>query len=101
MTEAEIEHKLVEFCRRNGLLTYKFTSPSSRGVPDRIIIGRDRLLFLELKQPKKKPTVIQQHEMTRINAHAGTRVKADWADSYAKAVDLIVKFFFIGEDVVR
>ena len=33
MTEAEIEHKLVEFCRRNGLLTYKFTSPSSRGVP--------------------------------------------------------------------
>lgn len=101
MTEAEIEHKLVEFCRRNGLLTYKFTSPSSRGVPDRIIIGRDRLLFLELKQPKKKPTVIQQHEMTRINAHAGTRVKADWADGYSKAVDLIVKFFFIGEDVVR
>jgi len=69
MKESDIERKVAAYCKKNGLLTYKFVSPSSRGVPDRIIMGRDRILFLELKQPNKKPTALQEHEINRINQH--------------------------------
>jgi hypothetical protein len=39
MTEAGIERRVVKYCNDHKLLTYKFTSPAHRGVPDRIIIG--------------------------------------------------------------
>lgn len=95
MKESDIERKVAAYCKRNGLLTYKFVSPSSRGVPDRIIIGRDRIMFLELKQPGKKPTPLQEHEIGRINLHGGIHIEAAWADSYDWAVEQIKRRFFL------
>lgn len=95
MRESEIERKVVKYCDSRGLITYKFTSPASRGVPDRIIIGPDSVLFLELKQSGKRPTPLQMREITRINAVGrGFNVAAEWADSYDKAVTHIDQMFF-------
>lgn len=95
MKESEIERKVVKYCKSRGLIIYKFTSPASRGVPDRIIIGHEAVLFLELKQEGKKPTPLQMREINQINARGGGfNVAAEWADNYEQAVRHIDQMFF-------
>ena len=90
MTESQIEKKLVTYCREQGLLTFKFASPANRGVPDRIIMGHGRVMFLELKREGKTPTTLQYHCGKQITA-AG--VHWTWADSYASARAAVDDFF--------
>ena len=50
MTEASIEKRLVEGVKKLGGICLKFVSPSTPGVPDRIVITADgRVIFVELK----------------------------------------------------
>jgi hypothetical protein len=94
MIEAEIERRVVKYCNDHKLLTYKFTSPSHRGVPDRVIIGPGRVLFLELKQAGKKPTPLQEREIRRINQFAaGETVVARWAAGLDEALNAIRQVF--------
>lgn len=96
MTEAEIERRVVHFCRQNCLLTYKFTSPAHRGVPDRIIMAGGKVLFLELKQAGKQPTPLQMREMENINAHSACdEVVATWAAGLDAALVAIRKVFYL------
>lgn len=87
--EAKLERKVVAWCKANGVLTYKFSSPSQRGVPDRICIGKKGILFLELKAPGKKPTALQMREIRRINDTGNVTTQAHWADAVETATDLI------------
>ena len=51
--EKEIERKLVDTVKAAGGVCVKFTSPSSAGVPDRIVLlPGGRVAFAELKRPK-------------------------------------------------
>lgn len=60
MTEKALEAKFVKECHKRGLLTYKFVSPSNRGVSDRIVIGKHGIVgFYELKRPGQYPTALQ------------------------------------------
>ena len=94
MTEAGIEQRVVKYCNDHKLLTYKFTSPSHRGVPDRLIIGPGRVLFLELKQAAKKPTPLQEREIRRINQFAVSEtVVARWAAGLDEALNVIRQVF--------
>lgn len=86
MRESQIEAALVKFAKENGVLTYKFSSPAHRGVPDRIFIGHGRVLFLEIKQKGKKPTTLQRREMRQINDHGG---HAHWCDNVCDGEDII------------
>ena len=90
MLEREIEAKLVKFCRENGIYTRKFTSPSNRGVPDRVLIKHGKVLFLELKREGERPTKLQMHEIALIRGHHGN---AEWADGWQRVKDTVVSFF--------
>lgn len=90
MLESTIEKKVVAYCNQHGLVTYKFTSPNNRGVPDRIILGHSSILFLELKAPGQRPSLLQQREHRRIS-ETGHYVLT--ADSYDTAVGYISTFF--------
>lgn len=87
MSESKLESQIVTLCSKLGLLTYKFSSPSQRGVPDRVIMGHGRILFLELKNADCKPTGLQEREIERIR-DAG--ISAGWADNY-KDADLMIR----------
>ena len=51
MTESEIEQKMKEAVKAHGGLFIKFVSPSTVGVPDRLVIAPDRrIYFVELKR---------------------------------------------------
>ena len=67
MLERDIEKALVKRIKTLGGLCEKFVSPSNIGVPDRIVTLPDRIVFVELKAPGKKPTAkqIKDHEKRR------------------------------------
>jgi hypothetical protein len=95
MRESAIEKKVGAHCRNRGLYQRKFSSPSRRGVPDRLICGMGKVLFLELKATGEKPTALQLHEMEILQGHG---MKATWVDSYEDAAVLIDEYFV--EDLV-
>lgn len=67
-SESDIERRLVVEVRKAGGMCLKFTSPSTRGVPDRIVLLPGGMVsFVELKAPGKKPTRLQRimHERIR------------------------------------
>lgn len=66
--ERDIEAKVVKWAKDNGWLTYKFVSPSQRGVPDRIFIKGGIVVFIEFKAPGKKPTQLQAQTIKKLQA---------------------------------
>lgn len=62
MTEASIEKRLVEGVKKLGGMCLKFVSPSTPGVPDRIVITADgKVIFVELKTEIGRLSKIQKY----------------------------------------
>lgn len=95
MRESTIERKVVAYCREQGMLCYKFTSPARRGVPDRLILYRSTVFFLELKATGAKPTKLQLSEMKKLR-DAGFRV--EWTDNSHSAC-LFINAFKLGVEL--
>lgn len=67
MREKDIESRLVREVHRRGGLTYKFVSPGSVGVPDRIIITPGGAVwFVELKTETGRISRMQQYQLERL-----------------------------------
>lgn len=67
MKESQIEKKIADHVKKLGGVSYKFTSPSNRGVPDRIVLfPGGRVMFLEVKQEKGKLSALQQRHLERL-----------------------------------
>lgn len=59
--EAKLEHAVVNYAKKKGVLTYKWASPSHRGVPDRIFIFPTGIvLFIEFKAPTGRLSPLQK-----------------------------------------
>ena len=67
MKESQIESKVVKKAKELGFLTYKFSSPSNRGVPDRIFITpHGEVFFIEFKSEKGKLSQLQKKVLNDI-----------------------------------
>ena len=95
--ESTIERKLTRWCKRVGVLTYKFNSQSMRGVPDRIYMKDGKILFLELKRVGRKPTMLQHHHILQILNHG---INADWAAGYYEAKGKICEYLCLNDDEI-
>ena len=73
MRESQIEKKVTDAAKANGWLSYKWVSPSQRGVPDRLYFKKSKLVMVEFKTLGKKPTPYQAAIHKRI-ASAGFKV---------------------------
>ena len=70
MLEKQIERKVCEYAKEQGLLVYKFTSPSRMAVPDRMFINRAGVVFfIEFKRAGEKPTPSQEREHRRLEEY--------------------------------
>jgi len=70
MLEKEIERKVCLYAQKHGWLTYKFTSPARRSVPDRIMIAPGgKVFFVEFKRQHGKLTSGQEREIKRLIEH--------------------------------
>jgi hypothetical protein len=69
MLEKTIEDALVKRVKALGGTAEKFTSPSKRSVPDRLVtLPGGRIIFVEVKAPGKKPTPKQTLDHGRRRA---------------------------------
>ncbi|WP_026524743.1 VRR-NUC domain-containing protein [Butyrivibrio sp. MB2005] len=60
MLEKEIESKLVLMAKKRGCIPAKLLSSNYNGLPDRIILSPgEKVGFVELKAPGKKPRALQ------------------------------------------
>ena len=61
MLEKQVERKLVEGVKVLGGMCLKFVSPSSKGVPDRIVLlPNGKVIFVELKTDTGRLSKIQE-----------------------------------------
>lgn len=68
MREREIEKKLVDAVKAQGGVCWKFVSPGTAGIPDRIILmPMERIAFVEVKAPGESPRKLQlaRHRLLR------------------------------------
>ena len=69
MLERDVENALVRRVKKLGGTCEKFTSPSARSVPDRLItMPGGHIIFVECKAPGKKPTELQERDHARRRA---------------------------------
>lgn len=69
MREREIERKLVDAVKAKGGICWKFVSPGTAGVPDRIILmPNGRIAFVELKALGKEMRPLQVHRKRQLEA---------------------------------
>lgn len=65
--EKDIERKVVDHAKQQGLYVRKFVSPNQRSVPDRLFIAPGpRLFFIEFKRKGEGATPNQRSEHTKI-----------------------------------
>lgn len=87
MLERDLEARVVRYAKSRKVLTYKFSSPSHRGVADRIFVAPGGVVgFLELKREGEKPTALQQKFLDEVKRQGGI---TGWADTFDKAKDFI------------
>jgi len=61
MRERDVEKAIVQAVKKAGGVCWKWTSPGTNGVPDRIaLLPNGRCAFIEVKAPGQKPTKLQQ-----------------------------------------
>ena len=66
MRESVIEKKVSDYAKLLGWISYKFTSPQNRGVPDHIYFREGHTILIEFKAPGKLPTKLQQKHISRL-----------------------------------
>ena len=68
MSEKDIEHGVCKYAESLGIVQFKFASPNSRGVPDRLYLYRGRVLFIEFKSEKAtlQFSPLQQRQRDKI-----------------------------------
>lgn len=86
VAEVQIERYLVKEIERIGGLCWKFVSPGTNGVPDRIAMIHGMTIFIELKAPGEKIRPLQMH---RIDEILQTGNRAFMIDSFEKVDGLI------------
>lgn len=81
--ESHIEKAVCVWAKNDGWLIFKFSSPSLRGVPDRMFIKDGLIVFIEFKAPNKKPTPLQAATMAKMGRYGA---KVAWFDNAADAI---------------
>ena len=67
--EGLVEDRLYQKSKELELLCYKFTAPGRKGVPDRLIIGRGHVVFIETKSLTGRLSLIQRVVTNRMRRH--------------------------------
>ena len=68
MYEKDIENAVCKYAREKGLLAYKFVSPNTVGVPDRIFFAPGGGMFMiEFKRPGGKMTPSQERTFIKLS----------------------------------
>ena len=68
MRESNIEKQFCQGVKRRGGMALKWVSPGFRGVPDRIVVCKGEVLFVEFKAPGKSLSKLQKIAHAKLAA---------------------------------
>jgi hypothetical protein len=86
--EADLETRIVNFCKKHGLPCLKLVLLAMRGFPDRTIVTHKGVLFLELKRKRGGSLKRQQsHWLKELAAMRGCEVHK--VSTFEKFLELI------------
>lgn len=88
--ESTVELYLKQKAEEKGYLCYKFVSPGHTGVPDRIVIGNGKTIFVETKAPNgvlRKKQEITIRRMRQNGATVYVAYSRDQVDSLLLELD--------------
>lgn len=68
MRESLIEKMVCDVAKKAGWLVHPKAAPGTRGWPDRTFSKPSRLIFVEFKAPRKKPTPLQDHTHKKLRS---------------------------------
>lgn len=86
--EKDIEAAIVKYAKSLSMLVYKFTSPSRRSVPDRMLITKAGIaFFIEFKRRGQKPTASQEVEIAKIRAQGVKCFVVDNVETGKRVID--------------
>jgi len=88
MSEKEVEAYLKSEVEKLNGLCWKFTSPGTAGVPDRVIVSaKGKVYFVEVKQQGKKLRPLQERRMRELSVRGCRGYIVDSKDE----VDFFIK----------
>lgn len=77
MRESDIERSLRNKIIKLGGRAYKFISPGNNGMPDRLILIKGKVFFVETKAPGKKLKPLQRQRKRELEAQGFTVFTVD------------------------
>lgn len=80
MKEAALEALLNTATKQAGAVLYKLDASARRGAPDRVVLSKGSVTFVELKADDGRVAPIQAYEHARIRAAGGAVVVLRGAD---------------------
>lgn len=90
MREKSIEEKLIDAVKAKGGVCWKFTSPGTSGVPDRIVLmPSGRIGFVEVKAAGKTPRPLQRLRIRTLRRLGFKAFVLDSPDQIGGIIDAI------------
>ena len=89
ISENDVEKRPINKIKILGGVTFKFSSPSTKGVPDRIVIYDGVVAFVEVKRPGEKPRALQRYwlrELEHQNVKAAVVSTFEEVDSFVAEI---------------
>lgn len=86
--ESSITKSIVTLAKSLGWWTFKIAGGpmQTSGIPDLLCIRGGRAVFLEVKQPGKKPSPLQAHRMKEIREVGGATAEVVTSKQEAEAI---------------
>lgn len=67
MREADIQRKIITYLTKEGWICLKLIQTNLNGIPDLVCLKDGRSVFIEVKQPGKKPNDLQQYRIEKLH----------------------------------
>lgn len=86
MRESIIQSQIKKYLESNGWMVIKLIQTSCNGIPDLLCLRDGKAVFLEIKQPGKKPNDLQKYRMEKLR-------KQGFEAVYVTSVNDVTNFF--------
>ena len=90
MLESEHERIFRLGVKSLGGLCWKFTSPGTRGVPDRIVVmPGGKVFFVELKRSGGSLSKLQEHRLGELEARGASAYVVEGAEGVERMLEVL------------
>jgi Holliday junction resolvase len=76
MRESIIQTQIKKYLETNGWMVIKLIQTSCNGIPDLMALKNGRTVFVEVKQPGKKPNDLQQYRIEKLHKQGFAAIAA-------------------------